>query len=366
MVMHGRFRYDLKKSEMKNFDANKWARPNIRDLIPYSSARDEFSGEDYIFLDANESPFNSGLNRYPDPYQCELKKSIAELKGCSENQLFLGNGSDEAIDLLIRCFAEPGKDRILSIAPSYGMYMVCADINGIGFDPFLLNSDFSLDPPTLLQSVKPETKLVFLCSPNNPTGNNLDEGAVRQILESFQGLVVVDEAYQDFSAKPGFLPLLEQFSNLVVLQTFSKAWGLAGVRLGMAMADPSVIAYLNKVKYPYNINQLSQDAVLKAIGEVDLVEKKIGMIVAERNRIMDVLQKMPGILKVFSSDANFILIRVADAGEVYRGLLDKGIVVRDRSSMPLCDGCIRITIGTANENKLMLEALVELVESNSL
>ncbi len=351
---------------MKKFNADKWARRNIRDLNPYSSARDEFSGEDYIFLDANESPFDSGLNRYPDPYQWELKKSIAELKGCSEDQLFLGNGSDEAIDLLIRCFAEPGKDRILSIAPSYGMYKVCADINGVGFDTVLLNSDFSLDTPTLLQSVQPDTKLIFLCSPNNPTGNNLDEGAVRQILENFQGLVVVDEAYQDFSGKPGFLPLLEQFSNLVVLQTFSKAWGLAGVRLGMAMADPSVIAYLNKVKYPYNINQLSQDAVLKAIEKVGLVEKKIGMIVAERNRVAKVLQRMPGILKVLPSDANFILIKVKDAGEVYRGLLDKGIVVRDRSSMPLCDGCISITIGVYEENSLMLRALGDIVIQKSL
>ncbi len=348
---------------MNKFDAGKWVRPNILSLIPYSSARDEFTGQDYIFLDANESPFNTGLNRYPDPYQLSLKTAIASLKGCTEKQLFLGNGSDEAIDLLIRCFCEPGKDRILSIAPSYGMYKVCADINGVEFDTVLLDPDFSLNTESLLGDVQPNTKLIFLCSPNNPTGNSLDKDSVKQILENFPGLVVIDEAYHDFAGDQGFLRLLDDYSNLVVLQTFSKAWGMAGVRLGMAMANPEIIYYLLKVKYPYNINQLSQDAVIEAIKRQDRVKEQIAIIKAERENVKSVLDKMTGIIEVFPSDANFILIRVPDARAIYRGLLDKGIVVRDRSSMPRCEGCIRITIGIKEENKAMTTALRAIIRS---
>ena len=344
---------------MKKFDSYRWSRPNIRTLVPYSSARDEFSGDDFVFLDANESPFETGLNRYPDPYQMELKERISRLKACSPDQLFLGNGSDEAIDLLFRCFTVPGKDRVLSISPSYGMYKVCADINDVGFDTVLLKEDFSINPDVILSAVRPETKIIFLCSPNNPSGNALDWDSVIKILESYEGLVVVDEAYQDFSESRSFLELLGDYQNLVVLQTFSKAWGMAGVRLGMAMADPSIISYLRKVKYPYNINTLSQVSVLQALDRKEAIYNNIRIIKEQRGIVVEALRKMPGIKKIYPSDANFVLVRMDSAKEVYKSLLDEGVVVRDRSSMPLCEGCLRITIGTEDDNKKMLSALTK-------
>ena len=342
---------------MKEFNASRWARPAIRDLVPYSSARDEFSGEDYIFLDANESPFPSGLNRYPDPYQGELKKAIAGVKDCRVEQLFLGNGSDEAIDLLMRCFCEPGRERVLSIEPSYGMYRVCAGINGLAFDTVLLNRDFSLDADALLAAATKDTKLIFICSPNNPTGNIMQEEAVIQVLDNFPGIVVIDEAYQDFAPGPGFKSLLANHQNLVILQTFSKAWGLAGARLGMAIADPGIISYLNKVKYPYNINRLSQDSVIKAIQNKDDVISHIELIKEERDFMANALKAMPDVQEVFPSQANFLLVKIENPRRVYKGLIDKGVVVRDRSSMPLCEGCLRITIGTPEENRKMLDGL---------
>ncbi len=346
---------------MKKFNADNWSRPNIRDLVPYSSARDEFTGDDYVFLDANESPFETGLNRYPDPYQKELKQRISQLKACSPDQLFLGNGSDEAIDLLFRCFTEPGKDRVLSISPSYGMYKVCADINDVGFDTVLLEEDFSINPDVIFNAVKPETKIIFLCSPNNPSSNALDGDAVIRVLDGFDRLVVIDEAYQDFSESGGFLNLLDEYQNLIVLQTFSKAWGMAGVRLGMAMADPSIISILSKVKYPYNINTLSQKAILQALDRKETVDNNIRIIKEQRALVFETLRKLPGIQKVYPSNANFVLVRMKNAKEMYRSLLDEGVVVRDRSSMPLCEGCLRITIGTAEENGAMLSALANLL-----
>jgi histidinol-phosphate aminotransferase len=348
---------------MIRFDADRWARPNIRKLIPYSSARDEFSGEDYIFLDANESPFESGLNRYPDPYQSEVRKKIAEMKGCDVGQIFLGNGSDEAIDLLYRCFAEPAQDKVLSIAPSYGMYRVCADINNVEFDTVLLNEDFSLNAERLLDQISRQTKIVFLCSPNNPSGNKLEEEAVRKVLDNFRGLVVIDEAYQDFAGGDSFLKMLGEYQNLVILQTFSKAWGMAAARMGMAFADPSIIRYLLKVKYPYNINILSQRAMIKALDQKDKVGQNIRIIKEEREKVISELNKIKGIEKVYPSDANFVLIKVDDPRMIYRELINRGIVIRDRSSVPLCEGCLRITIGTPEENKNMLYELRTLMEN---
>jgi len=346
---------------MKKFDANGWARPNIRDLVPYSSARDEFTGTNYVFLDANESPFDTGLNRYPDPYQNDLKRSISDLKGCTVDKIFLGNGSDEAIDLLFRCFTEPGEDRVLSITPSYGMYKVCADINGVGFDTILLNEDFSLNPDVLLNEIEQDTKMVFLCSPNNPSGNSLDIDSVRKVLNNFSGLVIVDEAYQDFSESRSFLDLLGEYQNLVVLQTFSKAWGMAGVRLGMAFADPTIIAYLNKVKYPYNINTLSQKTILDALNKKETIEENIRIIREQKEVVNSELRKMPAVQRIYPSDANFILIKVNDPKKVYLELIEKGIVVRERSSIPLCKGCLRITVGTVEENRKMLSALARIL-----
>ena len=346
---------------MKKLDVDQWVRPNIRDLKAYSSARDEFSGEDFVFLDANESPFNSDVNRYPDPYQSELKESISAIKNVETGKIFLGNGSDEAIDLLIRCFVEPGDEAVLSISPSYGMYKVCSDINGVEFRTVLLEDDFSLNPDALLGGVRANTKVIFLCSPNNPSGNALDRQSVIRVLEGFKGLVVIDEAYQDFSEKEGFLGMLGDYQNLVVLQTFSKAWGMAGARLGMAFADESIIAYLNKVKYPYNVNSLSQAFVYDAITERNEVEGRISLIVRERKRIEAAFMEIGGIMQVFPSDANFILIKVNNPREVYSKMLDKGIVIRDRSTVPLCEGCLRITIGTPEENDQMLSVLSQLL-----
>ena len=351
---------------MGKFDADKWARPNIKKLIPYSSARDEFSGEDYIFLDANESPFESGLNRYPDPYQNELKKHIARIKGCSVDQLFVGNGSDEAIDLLYRCFAEPGKESVLSISPSYGMYRVCADINNVAFNTVLLNEDFSLNPDRVLKSITGNTKMIFLCSPNNPSGNKLEEHAVRKVLDNFKGLVVIDEAYQDFSDDLSCLHLLDEYSNLVLLQTFSKAWGMAAARLGMAFAHPSIIRYLLKVKYPYNVNKLSQEALMKALDQKDIVEENIRIIKREREELVSDLKGINGIIKVYPSDANFVLIKVENPRQIYQELIIKGIVVRDRSLVPLCEGCLRITVGTPEENERMLYELRVLLDGKRM
>ena len=326
-------------------------------MKPYSSARDEYSGSASVFLDANENPYNSPLNRYPDPQQTLLKKRIADLKGLSMENIFLGNGSDEGIDLLFRVLCEPGRDHVITVDPSYGMYAVCAEINGVERRSVLLKSDFSLDPDAVLAAVDEHTRLIFLCSPNNPTSNSLEREAVLKIIDGVNCVVVVDEAYIDFSQGPGLLSLLKEKPNLVLLQTLSKAWGLAGIRLGMLFAHPDLVGYISRVKYPYNVNQLSIDAALKGLDDTAHRSLWIKEILEERGRMATQLELLPFVTEVYPSDANFLLIKVEDPSAVYQFLMNNGIIIRDRSSVPLCEGCLRITIGSKEENRALINAL---------
>lgn len=332
-------------------------RPNIWNLKPYSCARDEFQGEASVYLDANESPYNAPYNRYPDPLQLQLKQEIARIKAVRVSQIMIGNGSDEPIDLLIRIFCEPGQDNVVAIDPSYGMYQVTADVNNIKCRKVLLNEDYSLDATRVLAATDKQTKIVFLCSPNNPSGNLLEREEVIQVIEGFRGIVVVDEAYIDFALAPSFLQDLGRFPNLVVLQTFSKAWGLASVRCGMAFAGEDIIALFNKVKYPYNVNVLTQEFVLKQLENEQQTKEWVRLILEERPLMMESLQKMPFVERVYPSDANFLLVKVTDANQVYQGLVGKGVIVRNRNSVSLCNGCLRITIGTAEENQVLINEL---------
>jgi histidinol-phosphate aminotransferase len=338
-------------------DISSLVRQNILEMKPYSSARDEYSGSASVFLDANENPFNVPLNRYPDPKQLLLKKRIAALKGIPAEQIFLGNGSDEGIDLLFRALCEPGRDNVITVDPTYGMYAVCAEINGVERRSVLLNQDFKLDPDAVLTAVDEQTKLIFLCSPNNPTSNSFDREAIKKILDGVSCLVVVDEAYIDFSRAPGLISLMRERWNLVLLQTLSKSWGLAGIRLGMLLAQADLVTYLSKVKYPYNINSLTIDAALKTLENVDQSSIWIKKILEERNHLETQLKALPFVRKIFPSDANFLLVKVENPGAVYGFLLNLGIIVRDRSSVPLCEGCLRITIGTPEENRTLINAL---------
>lgn len=326
-------------------------------MKPYSSARDEFSGSASVFLDANENPFNAPLNRYPDPRQLELKKRIAQLKGLSVDQIFLGNGSDEGIDVLFRVLCEPGRDHVITVDPTYGMYAVCAEINGVERRSVLLNRDFSLDPGKVLAAVDEHTKLIFMCSPNNPSSNSLEREAMLEIIDRANCMVVVDEAYIDFSQHAGLLSLLQEKKNLVILQTLSKAWGYAGIRLGMLFAHPRLVEFLSRVKYPYNINSLTIEAALKGLSNTAQSGRWIHEILKERDRLSQELESLPCVEKVHPSDANFLLIKVGDPRAVYQFLMEKGIIVRDRSTVPLCEGCLRITIGTAEENRTLIHAL---------
>ncbi len=335
----------------------QWVRPNIRQLKPYSSARNEFSGEASVWLDANESPFNEPYNRYPDPLQTTLKKRLAKQRGVGSEQIFLGVGSDEAIDLLYRIFCEPGKNNVVSIAPTYGMYKVCADINGVEYREVPLNDDFSLDVEALLAAADANSRLLFLCSPNNPTGNAFPADEIERLVIAFDGIVVVDEAYIDFSAHPSWIRRLGEFPNLVVLQTFSKAWGSAGVRLGMAFASPMIIGYYNKVKYPYNISAPVQRYALGMLDRVDDVYRWVDEILSVRSRFIEQLATLPVVGKIYPTDANFVLVRVDNAGALYARLVAEGIVVRNRSTVTLCGECLRITIGTADEMERLLEAM---------
>ncbi|MEL6639330.1 MAG: histidinol-phosphate transaminase [Bacteroidota bacterium] len=332
-------------------------RPNIRALRPYSSARSEFQGVASVLLDANENPFETGFNRYPDPLQRLLKDKIAEIKGVRAEQIFLGNGSDEAIDLLIRIFCEPGVDHILSLPPTYGMYRVSADIANVPIVEVPLTADFQPDVDTILQKADAHSKLLFICSPNNPTANDIKLDHIRDILRRFSGVVVVDEAYIDFSERASCTTLLDEFERLVVLQTFSKAWGLAGVRLGMAFAPPATIGLFNKVKPPYNINQLTQDAAYLALENAEEKDQWVQEILTERARLEEQLPTLACIEHVFPSQANFLLVRVGVPRELYQFLVERGIVVRDRSRMPGCTGCLRFTVGDPQENDLLLAAL---------
>ena len=341
-------------------DLKTWVRPNIWSLKPYSSARSEFKGEASVFLDANENPYNAPYNRYPDPLQWAVKKRIAAFKGVPAEQIFLGVGSDEPIDLIYRVFCEPAVDNVVAIDPSYGMYQVCADINNVAYKKVQLDSEFQVDAAAVLNAVDERTKAIFLCSPNNPTGNSLDRAAVEKILNTCAGIVVVDEAYIDFSTQPSFLKLLHRFPNLIVLQTFSKAWGSAGVRLGMAFADSRIIEIFNKVKYPYNINRLTQEYALSMLEKADQVKAWVALLLQERSLLAAALERLPVVKKVYPSDANFLLVRVEDASGTYRYLVEKGIIVRNRDNITLCMGCLRITIGTPEENRQLVEAMKNL------
>jgi histidinol-phosphate aminotransferase len=336
---------------------NKLLRKNISNLQPYSSARSEFKGEASVFLDANENPFNAPFNRYPDPLQAKLKAAIAAVKGVPTNQIFLGNGSDEPIDLLYRAFCEPRIDNVVAIDPTYGMYKVCADINDVEYRKVLLQDDFDFTADELLKATDENSKIIWLCSPNNPTGNSLNSREIENTLKDFHGIVVVDEAYIDFSAQPSFLKTLNQYPNLVVLQTLSKAWGSAAIRLGMAFASPAIIQILSNIKYPYNINILTQEQALRAIQNKVQVEQWVETLMAERKQLIQALKQLPLIKHIYPTDANFVLVKVDDANAMYQYLVNNSIIVRNRNTVSLCAGCIRITVGTPEENTALLESL---------
>lgn len=336
-------------------------RPNIWSLAPYSCARNEFTGEASVFLDANENPYNQPYNRYPDPLQVQLKEKIAALKGVRPTQIMLGVGSDEPIDLIFRIFCEPAQDNVVAINPTYGMYGVCADINNVAYKQVNLNDDFSLDAQNVLDACDANTKVIFLCSPNNPTGNSLERSEIEKIVTSFEGIVVIDEAYIDFSNEPSWLASLNAYPNIIVLQTFSKAWGMAALRCGMAFASEDIIAFFNKVKYPYNLNLLTQEAVLKQVEAVEQKNKWVETLLAERSKMITSLQTLPLVKHIYPTDANFVLAKVDDANKTYNYLVNKGIIVRNRNSVTLCQGCLRITIGTPQENQELLTALAQMV-----
>lgn len=339
-------------------DLKSLVRDNILRLAPYSSARDEYSGhEAHVFLDANENPYNQPYNRYPDPLQRDLKALLAKRKGVAAENIFLGNGSDEAIDLVYRVFCEPGRDNVVAISPTYGMYEVCADINDVAYRPVLLDTDFQADACRLLAATDSRTKVIWLCSPNNPTGNHLREAEVERVLRQFQGIVVIDEAYADFSPRRTFRSRLAEFPNMIVLNTMSKAWGCAAIRLGMAFASREIVALMNKVKYPYNVNQLTQREAMRLLSDPFVVDSWVRMLLEERAHLMTAFAALPLCRKIYPTDANFFLARVSDADAIYRYLVEQGIIVRNRSRVSLCEGCLRITIGTKSENSELLAAL---------
>lgn len=336
----------------------KLLRENIRSLQPYSCARDEFKGEASVYLDANENPYNAPFNRYPDPLQWEVKEQISKIKNVPAENIFLGNGSDEPIDLLYRAFCEPRIDNVVAIEPTYGMYKVSAAINDVEYRKVLLDDNFQLSADKLLSATNLYTKIIWLCSPNNPTGNSLSRDEIIKLLTSFEGIVVLDEAYIDFASETSFSEKLTQFPNLVILQTFSKAWGSAAIRLGMAFASVEIIGILNKIKYPYNINILTQKQALLALGNAGQVKNWVNTLLVERTVLLNALEKLPFVKKIYPTDANFVLIKVEDANAVYQYLVNKSIIVRNRNTVSLCLGCIRITVGTPEENKILVEELL--------
>ena len=343
------------------FNLDILVRNNIKKLKPYSSARDEFDGTASVFLDANEnsigSPTIKWYNRYPDPTQQKIKEKISKVKNISPNQIFIGNGSDEPIDLLFRCFCEPGIDNVIVFPPTYGMYEVSANINNVILKKILLTEDYQLDLPALEEAIDLNTKIIWICSPNNPTGNSISRQDIEMVLNNFDGLVVIDEAYINFSRQQSFLTDLNDYPNLVVLQTMSKAWGLAGLRMGMAFASPEIIGYLNKIKSPYNISQPIQDIMFTALDEIGMVNDMIVELVASRKKLEESLLSLKEVLKVYPSDANFLLVKFTDAKKMYNHLLSFGIVVRDRSSQPLCENTLRLTVGTEKENLKLIESI---------
>lgn len=344
-----------------SFDLNSLLRPHIAKIHPYTSARDEYSGKEGIFLDANENPYGSitaeDFNRYPDPYQLALKTEISKIKQVDPSQIFLGNGSDEAIDLLFRAFCRPGKDNVILLPPTYGMYEVSAAINDVETRKVSLSMDFQLQVDLIFEKVDANTKIIFICSPNNPSGNKVNRQDILYILQKFEGIVVVDEAYIDFNDEPSFTTHLSEFPNLLVMQTFSKAWGLASLRLGMAFASRELIQILNKIKPPYNISGLTQDTVLESIQNVGKVNRMIAEILEERAYLEKELSNLAFIQKVFPSQANFLLVKMPKANEIYHALIDSKIIVRNRSKVVLCEDCLRITVGTRYENETLISAL---------
>ena len=333
-------------------------RENVWNLAPYSCARNEFSGRNAsVYLDANENPYNSPFNRYPDPLQLEVKKQLAKVKQVPEESIFIGNGSDEPIDLMYRCFTEPKVDNVVAMDPTYGMYKVCADINDVEYRTVMLEPGFRLNAEKMLAACDEHTKIIWLCTPNNPSGNALDTNEVIKVLNGFDGFVVVDEAYSDFSSQKPFRLELAKYPNMVVLNTMSKAWGCAGIRMGMAFAQKNVIDIMNKVKYPYNVNILTQREALELLKDPFEVDKWVCTILLERSRMIDAIGLLPMCRKIHHSDANFLLVEVDDAQATYDYLVDKGIIVRNRNSVRLCEGCLRITIGTKTENQELLAAL---------
>lgn len=333
-------------------------RPNIWSLAPYSSARNEYAGrEARVFLDANENPYNAPFNRYPDPLQLELKAAISNVKGVVVESIFLGNGSDEPIDLVYRCFCQPGVDNVVAIEPTYGMYKVCADINDVEYRPVLLDEHYQITADKLLKATDSHTKLIWICSPNNPTGNNINREEIVKTIEGFEGLVMVDEAYSDFSAQKTLRSELSRYPNLIVLNTMSKAWGCAAIRLGMAFASKEIIEIFNKVKYPYNVNLLTQQQALEAMKDPFEVDKWVKLLLEERKRMIDSFKLLPICQEVYPTDANFFLAKMTDAKQIYDYLVDRGIIVRNRNRVQLCQNCLRITIGTKTENGELIAAL---------
>jgi len=349
------------------FNLASLVRGNIKKLSPYSSARDEFSGKASVFLDANEnslgSPLTKWYNRYPDPLQKKVKEKISFIKKVPIEQIFLGNGSDEPIDILLRCFCEPKVDEVIIMPPTYGMYEVSANINNVTIRKVPLTSSFQIDLEQLEQSIQPNTKIIWICSPNNPTGNSMDRQSIEMILNNFDGLVVIDEAYINFSRQKSFVADLNDYPNLVVMQTLSKAWGLAGLRMGMAFASSEIIQYMNKVKPPYNISEPVQELALKALDEIGQVNDMIKAIVDMRAALEKDLMNIETVEKIYPSDANFLLVKFQDAKALYEYLLDREIVVRDRSNVQRCEDCLRITVGTEKENKALIETLKSFKQS---
>ncbi|MDP2415150.1 histidinol-phosphate transaminase [Daejeonella sp.] len=352
------------------FNIDNILRKNIKELVPYSSARDEFKGEASVFLDANEnsygSPLNHNYNRYPDPLQWKVKNRLAEIKGVPAKNIFLGNGSDEAIDILFRAFCNPGVDNVITLPPTYGMYEVSANINNVRLRKVPLRTDYQLNMEAIAEAIDEHTRIIFICSPNNPTGNSIDRKDIETILANFNGLVVIDEAYINYSRQKTFIQELTEYSNLVILQTLSKAWGLAGLRVGMAFASEEIIEIFNKVKPPYNINEASQELALEALQNVDQINSWIKETVAEREKLIAELAQISSVLKIYPSDANFILVKTSNPKGIYSRLVNLGIIVRDRSKVELCEGCLRITIGTPQENIELLNALKSFQESDKI
>ena len=346
-----------------NFDINNLVRENVKQMKPYSTARDEFKDfdiADMIFLDANENPFENGVNRYPDPQQVSVKEVLAKQKFVKTNQILLGNGSDEVLDLLFRAFCEPKKDNVITLPPTYGMYGVLANINAVENREVLLSDDFQPQIEKIIEAVDENTKVIFLCSPNNPTGNSFSDESVAYLLQNFKGLVVIDEAYIDFSKKDSWSNELDEYPNLIITQTLSKAYGLAGIRLGVCYGSAEIISVLNKIKPPYNVNELTQKRAIERLGDTEKIKAEIESIITQREKLLKELLDVNFVEKIYPTEANFILVKVDDANKRYDKLIAKGIVIRNRTTQPLCDNCLRFTVGTAQENMKLIVALKEM------